>query len=150
MSNRNFPKIPKIALRKACDECKHAKNAFVEFLNTFFTDLVWFTYSQYRVPENEISDFPRSHQLQIDRKKISDRVREKKFFLDTIDVRRMDWNRLEMLKITLKAKTVRCSDFFEKFLGFRSISESLQICQRYTGKDVFLIANPCSLGSRTI
>ena len=45
MSIRNFPKIPKIALRKACDECKHAKNAFAEFLNTFFTDLVWFTYS---------------------------------------------------------------------------------------------------------
>ena len=30
----------------------------------------------------------------------------------------MDWNRLEMLKITLKAKTVRCSDFFEKFQDF--------------------------------
>ena len=36
MSIRNFPKIPKIALRKSCDECKHAKNAFSEFHFSIF------------------------------------------------------------------------------------------------------------------
>ena len=42
MSIQNFPKIPKIALRNACDECKHVKNAFYKFLNTDYQNSVTF------------------------------------------------------------------------------------------------------------
>ena len=44
MSNRNFPKIPKITLRKPSDEPKHAKNE-----NAYFSFAIWNS-------ENQVSE----------------------------------------------------------------------------------------------
>ena len=44
MSMQNFPKIPKIALRKTGNERKHVKNAIYKFFDTVYMILVTFGY----------------------------------------------------------------------------------------------------------
>mgnify|MGYP003725171767 CR=1 FL=1 len=51
MSNQNFPKIPKIALRKSYDECKQVKNAKNKKVLFFFhlqSGFIWICSAQPR------------------------------------------------------------------------------------------------------